>query len=129
MPIINSYVNIDSVEREAKKDYIDRHSPFISVAQTAKAGEKLPVNIRLGQSYEHPDDPDHYIAEIKLFDGETLLASATLLTGINGGQGNKGHAEVTFFIVPHKKLKLTALSYCTKHGLWQSQPVEVDVVA
>ncbi|MDR1911638.1 MAG: dethiobiotin synthase [Helicobacteraceae bacterium] len=129
MPTINAYVELSPEEKEAKKDYIDRHSPFINVAKSAKAGEKLAVNVRLGKNYSHPDDTDHYINEIKLFDRETLLATATLLSGINGGQGNKGQAEIIFFIVPHKNLKLTALSYCTKHGLWQSDPAEVEIVA
>lgn len=127
MATINSYVNIDTVEREAKKDYIDRHSPFIECANSAKKGEKFPVTVRMGKEYEHPDDNDHYIAEIKLFDGETLLASATFLAGMNGGHGNKGQAEVTFFVVPQKNMKLTAVAYCTKHGLWQNDPVAVEV--
>ncbi|MDR0665020.1 MAG: dethiobiotin synthase [Helicobacteraceae bacterium] len=127
MPNINAYVELSPEEKEAKKDYIDRHSPFITVANTAKIGEKLAVNVRLGKNYSHPDDTDHYINEIKLFDRETLLATATLLSGVNGGQDNKGQAEVTFFIVPKKSLRLTALSYCTKHGLWQSDPAEVTV--
>jgi superoxide reductase len=127
MPTINAYIALDPSEKEAKKDYIDRHSPFITVAANAKKGEKLPVNVRLGKDYLHPDDTDHYIEEIKLFDGETLLASATLLSGNNGGQGGKGQAEITFFIIPHKNLKLTALAYCTKHGLWQSDPAIVEM--
>ncbi|HIP18915.1 MAG TPA: dethiobiotin synthase, partial [Sulfurovum sp.] len=32
MPKINKYVDISEVDREAKKDLIDRHSPFISCA-------------------------------------------------------------------------------------------------
>ncbi len=36
MPKINKYVDIDTVEREAKKDLIDRHSPFITVVGEAK---------------------------------------------------------------------------------------------
>ncbi|MDR2905833.1 MAG: dethiobiotin synthase [Helicobacteraceae bacterium] len=127
MATINAYQALDASEKEAKKDYIDRHSPFITVANNAKAGEKLPVNVRLGKDYSHPDDADHYIAEIKLFDGETLLASAALMTGVNGGQGAKGQAEVTFFVVPQKKMSLTAVAYCTKHGLWQSDPAVVLV--
>jgi hypothetical protein len=42
MPTINKYVNIDTVEREAKKDYIDRHSPFIHCANSAKKVRCLP---------------------------------------------------------------------------------------
>lgn len=127
MPTINSYVSIDTVEREAKKDYIDRHSPFITCGKSAVKGKKFPVTVRMGEAYSHPDDTDHYIAEIKLFDGETLIASASFMSGVNGGHGEKGQAEVTFYIVPQKNLKLSALAYCTKHGLWQCDPVEVAV--
>jgi len=126
MPKINRYVDIDTVEREAKKDYIDRHSPFIHCAETAKKGEKFPVTVKMGNEYSHPDDFDHYIAYIQLWNGETLLGQATFTPGSLGNQ--KEHAEVTFNIVPTgSKLKLTAMSYCTKHGLWESDPVEVAV--
>ncbi|MEO1941387.1 MAG: dethiobiotin synthase, partial [Campylobacterales bacterium] len=29
MPKINRYQDISQIDKEAKKDYIDRHSPFI----------------------------------------------------------------------------------------------------
>ena len=128
MPKVNRYVDIDTVEREAKKDYIDRHSPFIECATTAKAGEKLPVTVRMGKEYTHPDDDDHYIKSIALFNRETLLAKADFTAGVLGGQGQKGQAEVTFNLVPSgSKMSLTAVSYCTKHGLWECDPVEVTV--
>jgi len=126
MPKINRYVDIDTVEREAKKDYIDRHSPFIHCDSKAKKGEKFPVTVKMGNEYSHPDDFDHYIAYIQLWNGETLLAQATFTPGSLGNQ--KENAEVTFNIVPtSSKLKLTAMAYCTKHGLWESDPVEVSV--
>ncbi|WP_457607995.1 class II SORL domain-containing protein [Nitratifractor sp.] len=126
MPKINRYVDIDTVEREAKKDYIDRHSPFIHCAESAKKGEKFPVTVKMGNEYSHPDDFDHYIAYIQLWNGETLLGQATFTPGSLGNQ--KEHAEVTFNIVPTgSKLKLTAMAYCTKHGLWESDPVVVEV--
>ncbi len=126
MPKINRYVDIDTVEREAKKDYIDRHSPFIHCESSAKAGEKFAVTVKMGNEYSHPDDFDHYIAYIQLFNGETLLAQANFTPGALGNQ--KSHAEVTFNIIPTgNKLKLTAMAYCTKHGLWESDPVEVTV--
>ncbi len=128
MPKINRYVDISTVEREAKKDYIDRHSPFIECAGTAKAGEKLPVTVRMGKEYTHPDDNDHYIKSISLYNRETLLGEANFTAGALGGQGHKGQAEVTFNIVPTgSKLTLTAMSYCTKHGLWECDPIEVTV--
>ena len=128
MPKINRYVDIDTVERQSKKDYIDRHSPFIHCESTAKAGEKFPVTVKMGNEYSHPDDFDHFIESIRLFNGETLLGEATFTAGMLGGQGAKGHAEVTFNIVPSgKKLNLVAQAYCTKHGLWENEPVTVEI--
>ena len=130
MPKVNRYVDISTVDREAKKDYIDRHSPFIECPTTAKAGEKLAVTVRMGQEYTHPDDPDHYIKSVSLFNRESLLAEANFVAGALGGQGQKGQAEVTFNIVPSgSKMTLTAMAYCTKHGLWECDPVEVAVEA
>lgn len=128
MPKINRYVDIETVEREAKKDYIDRHSPFISCTNIAKKGEKFPVTVKVGNEYTHPDDFDHYIANVQLYNGETLLARADFVSGTLGGQDKKGQAEVTFHIIPtSKKLNLVAQSYCTKHGVWESDPVAVQV--
>ena len=78
MPKINKYENIDNVEREAKKDLIDRHSPFITIDGEAKAGQMLSVNVKMGNEYTHPDDFDHFIESITLFNGDTKLASASL---------------------------------------------------
>ena len=50
MPKINRYVDIDTVEREAKKDYIDRHSPFIHCGDSATAGQKFAVNERISEN-------------------------------------------------------------------------------
>ena len=125
MPKINKYVDIDTVEREAKKDYIDRHSPFIHCESSAKSGEMFSVTVKMGNEYTHPDDFDHYIANMSLFNGETLLARADFISGALGNI--KAHATVTFNIIPTGKLNLVAQAYCTKHGVWESTPVEVSV--
>ena len=105
MPKINKYVDIDTVEREAKKDLIDRHSPFIHCQNTAKAGEPFEVTVKMGNEYTHPDDFDHFIESI-----------------------TKAHNTTTFTIIPTgKKLNLVAHGYCTKHGIWEGTPVTVDV--
>ena len=127
MPKINRYVDISTVDKEAKKDYIDRHSPFIECASQATSGEKFPVTVRMGKEYSHPDDNDHYIQSIQLYNGPTLLAEANFIAGALGGTGKKSQAEVTFNVVPSGKMRLTAISYCTKHGLWECDPVEVVV--
>ncbi|QOG11559.1 class II SORL domain-containing protein [Arcobacter sp. FWKO B] len=126
MPKINRYVDIDTVEREAKKDFIDRHSAFVHCQNNAKKGEKFAVTIKVGEAYTHPDDFDHYIASVTLFDGETMLAKADFVAGALGNQ--KSQAEVTFNIIPMgNKLNLVAHAYCTKHGIWESDPVVVTV--
>jgi superoxide reductase len=117
---LNRYVDIATVEREAKKDYIDRHSPFLYCEDTATKGEKFKVTVKVGNEYPHPDDFDHYISYVQLWDGETLLAQANYEPGTLGNQA--GHVEVDFYIVPTKsKLKLSATAYCTKHGLWANE--------
>lgn len=122
---VNKYEDINKIENEARKDYVDRHSPFIHTAKTAKAGEKLEVKVRMGNEYQHPDDFDHYISSMELWDGETLLGKTEYFAG---SQSNKpSNQEVSFFIVPQKNLKLIAQSVCTKHGLWQSDEVLVEI--
>ena len=126
MPKINKYADISEIDREAKKDYIDRHSPFIECASTAKKGELFEVTVQMGQEYTHPDDFDHYIESITLFDGETKLAHTSFVPGTFGNE--KSHAKVTFYIRPMKsKLNLVAHAYCTKHGIWEGPEVEVTV--
>ncbi|MBL0686535.1 MAG: class II SORL domain-containing protein [Sulfurospirillum sp.] len=126
MPKINKYIEISTVERETKKDFIDRHSPFITVQGEAKKGEMLVVDVKMGNEYTHPDDFDHYIESITLFNGETKLAMTTFVPGTLGNE--KSHAKVTFNIRPMgKKLNLVAHGYCTKHGIWESTTLEVSV--
>jgi superoxide reductase len=64
MPKVNRYVDISTVDREAKKDYIDRHSPFVHCQNTAKKGAKFAVTVKVGNEYTHPDDPDHFIESV-----------------------------------------------------------------
>ena len=122
---INRYQDISQIDKEAKKDYIDRHSPFVHCESSAKKGEKFKVKVKVGDEYSHPDDFDHYIAWVQLWNGETMLAETTFTAGAQGNVSSQ--VEVDFYIVPTKKMKLTAMSYCTKHGLWQSDEVVVEV--
>ena len=125
MPKINRYQDISQIDREAKKDYIDRHSPFIHCEDSAKKGQKFKVKVKVGNEYAHPDDFDHYIAYVQLWNKETLLGEATFTPGTLANQ--KEQVEVDFYIVPTSNLKLTAMAYCTKHGLWESEVKEVNV--
>jgi superoxide reductase len=126
MPTIFKPVDINSLEKDVQKDYFDRHSPMIICEEATKEGEKFSVKIVVGSEFAHPDDGGHFISLIQLWDRETLLAEARMFPGT---MGNKpGHAEIDFHIVPKVSLNLTAMSYCTKHGLWQSEPKAVKVL-
>ncbi len=124
---ISRYQDINLIENETKKDYVDRHSPFVLCKTSAKVGEKFEIKVRMGQEYEHPDDFDHYISNISIFDKDRKLAEATFYAGALGGQGKKGHQEVTFYVLLEKDSVITAQSYCTKHGIWESDPIKVSV--
>lgn len=122
---INKYEDISQIDREAKKDYIDRHSAFVHCEKQAKAAEKFKVKVKVGDEYKHPDDPDHYIAWVQLWNGEKMLAQANFIEGALGNQAE--NLEVDFYIVPKTNMKLVAHAFCTKHGLWQSEEVPVTV--
>jgi len=122
---LNKYVDISTLDREAKKDYIDRHSAFLNCDAEAEAGKKFKVNVRVGDEYMHPDDADHYISYVQLWNGEKMLAQANFMEGAMGNAPQ--NLEVDFYIVPTKNMKLTAYAYCTKHGLWESDMKEVTV--
>ncbi|MFW6327310.1 MAG: desulfoferrodoxin family protein, partial [Bacteroidota bacterium] len=107
-------------------DYFDRHTPRIICDKTAKRNEKFRVKIQVGDFFQHPDDPDHYISFVQLWNRETFLAEAHFTPG---GLGNMpGNVEVDFYIVPKLSMNLSVLINCTKHGLWQSESKEIKVI-
>jgi superoxide reductase len=126
MPRIFSPVDINSQEKEVMKDYFDRHSPVIICDSSAKEGEKFKVKVRVGSEYVHPDDGDHFIGYIQLWNREMLLAETKIFPGAMGNKPTQ--AEIDFYIVPKVSMNLMAMSYCTKHGLWQSDAKEVAVI-
>lgn len=126
MPRVINPVDNNSLEKETHKDYFDRHSPHIICEDTAFRGRKFQVKVRMGQNYNHPDDGDHYISTIQLWNRETLIAQAHFSPGMMGN--NPDHVEIDFYIVPKVSLNLSAMAVCTKHGLWQSEPREVKVI-
>ena len=125
MPKISRASEIRHEDKESHQDYFDRHAPIVICESKAGKGKKFLVKVRVGDTYTHPDDPEHHIAYLQLWNRETLLAEATYPPGTLGHE--KSQVEVDFYIIPKSSMNLTAMSYCTKHGLWQSEPVEVKV--
>ena len=126
MPRVFKAIEIEKEEKEVMRDYLDRHMPHVICPDSIKRGEKFMVKVRMGEEYPHPDEDDHYIGLIQLWNRETLIAEARYLAGANGHLPN--HVEVDFYIVaPDVSMNLSAMAVCTKHGLWQSEDKAVKV--
>ena len=127
MPRVFIATDIEKEDKEVKRDYLDRHMPHVLCPDQVKRGEKFAIKVRLGEQYPHPDDPEHFISVIQLWNRETLLAEARYTAGVYGNKPT--HYEIDFYIVaPEVSMNLTAMSVCTKHGLWQSVEKPVKVV-
>lgn len=126
MPRVIKPVDITKEDKELRKDYFDRHTPVIVCDSVATEGEKFKVKVKLGTAYNHPDDPDHFINYVQLWNRETFIVEAHFAPGALGK--NPGHVEIDFYIVPGPvTMNLTAMSACTRHGLWQSSSREISI--
>jgi superoxide reductase len=127
MPRVFKAIDIEQEKKELRKDYFDRHTPVIICDSKVKKGNKLQVKVRVGTDYVHPDDFNHYISYVQLWNRETLLAETRFLPGTFGNK--PGNPEVDFYIVaPEVSMSLTAMCLCTQHGLWMSEPKAIKVV-
>ncbi len=104
---------------EKVRNYADKHTPVILCADKAERGKPFTVKVRIGTNAKHPNTPEHHYEYIQLWNLETLLGEVRLNTVAQGGQPLQ--IEVEFTIVPSLSMRLTALAYCTKHGLWRSE--------
>lgn len=128
MPKIFNVQAFSPEEQVSRKDFIDKHTPFIYCHTHPKKGTPLEVRIRVGKEYSHIDDFNHFISSITLYDGENKLARAELSACIVSAEERRGNAEVAFTIVPSKKTyALYAQCYCTKHGTWESETLKIEV--
>lgn len=126
MPRVFKAIEIEKEEKEVMRDYLDRHMPHVICPDSVKRGERFSVKVRLGDEYPHPDEDDHYISVIQLWNRETLLAETRYSAGVNAHLPN--HFEVDYYIVaPDVSMNLSAMAVCTKHGLWQSEDKPVKV--
>lgn len=127
MPKVFTALNIEKEDKEAKRDYLDRHMPHVICPDEVRKGEKFEVKVRMGENYPHPDDHDHFISVLQLWNRETLLAEARYSAGVYGNKPS--HLEIDFHIVaPDVSMNLSAMAICTKHGLWQSVDKPVKVI-
>jgi superoxide reductase len=130
MPKINYATEVTDEMREAKKDYLDRHTPHVVAPGKVARGEPFSVVVKMGQDYVHPDTDDHHIQRLQLFNRDSLLATAIYEPGATtaGMDEQKGFTSTVFNISLAGSARLSALTYCTKHGLWMSEECAVEVV-
>ncbi|HUS85701.1 MAG TPA: desulfoferrodoxin family protein [Bacteroidales bacterium] len=126
MPRVFKATEIEKEEKELKRDYLDRHMPHVVCQDEVKTGELFRVKVKMGEDYTHPDDHEHYISLLQLWNRETLLAETRYSSGAYGNRAS--NIEVDFYIVaPQVSMNLSAMAVCTKHGLWQSEDKAVKV--
>ena len=110
---------------EKVRQYADKHSPVIICESTAERNKPFRVKVIIGKSVKHPNAPDHHYEYIQLWNLETLVGEIKLQRSSFGDL--PVHIEAEFTIIPKTSLRLTALAYCNKHGLWQSEELFVPV--
>jgi Desulfoferrodoxin len=118
MPRIFAQKPFESYSPKAQT-YADKHSPVILCAPEAERGKPFPVTVRIGNQAKHPNTQEHHFCYIQLWDLETLIAELRFDHRCFGVEPLQ--IEAHFTIIPQHSLRLTAMAYCNKHGLWQSE--------
>ena len=124
MPRLFSYKEFENGSDKVRI-YADKHSPVIICEKEAKRNAPFKINVRIGISVKHPNTPDHHYEYIQLWNFEKLVGEVRLHRASFGDQPIQ--IEADFTLVPKVSMKLTAMAYCNKHGLWQSEEVPVRV--
>ncbi|HCT94222.1 MAG: hypothetical protein A2X19_08790 [Bacteroidetes bacterium GWE2_39_28] len=124
MPRLFSYVDFAGGSDKVR-NYADKHSPVIICNSEAERNTPFKVKVRIGTNAKHPNAPDHHYEYIQLWNLETLVGEVKLQRSSYGD--NPVHIEADFTIIPKVSLRLTAVAYCNKHGLWRSEEVFVKV--
>ncbi len=105
--------------------YADKHTPVVVCATEVRRDEPFTATVRIGTQAKHPNTEVHHFVYIQLWNLETLIGEATLNSSVLGSEPLQ--IEVPFEVVPTVSMRLTALVYCNKHGLWRSEEVFVKV--
>lgn len=124
MPRLFTYNEFEN-SSEKVRQYADKHSPVIICESNAKRDVPFRVKVKIGKSVKHPNAPDHHYEYIQLWNLETLAGEIKLQRSSFGDL--PVHIEAEFTIIPKTSLRLIALAYCNKHGLWQSEELFVPV--
>lgn len=109
----------------------EKHVPVIDCADTVKAGEKLNIEVGVGNEIAHPNTTEHHIRWIKLYfmpeGGKFVYELANFDFAAHGESvegANKGPVYTEPFGKAVVKLStsgtLLVTSYCNIHGIWEN---------
>lgn len=105
---------------EEMTDLEKKHTPVIQAPAKVKKGEPFEVGIEVGKYLAHPNENAHFIEWIELFSGETFLARADLEPKLTV-------PRVKFVVSLDHGHALIAKERCNLHGVWESQPFEIEL--
>ena len=126
MPRLFSYNNFATGSDKVRL-YADKHSPVVVCDKEPEAVRNKPfkVKVRIGMTIKHPNTPEHHFEYVQLWNLETLVGEVKLQRASYGDQPVQ--IETDFIFIPKISLRLTAVAYCSKHGLWQSEEVFIPI--
>lgn len=107
------------------RNYADKHSPVIICDEVAERDKPFRVTVRIGTKVKHPNAHEHHFEYIQLWNLETLVGEVKLQRASYGD--SPVHIEADFIFIPKVSMRLTAIAYCNKHGLWKSKEQFVKV--
>ena len=107
------------------KQYADKHSPIITCEEIAVRDQPFKVKVRIGINTKHPNTLEHHYEYIQLWTFEKIIGEYRV---VQSAFGEGHHIETEFTVIPKLNMQLTAMAYCNKHGLWQSEEVFIKVI-
>lgn len=126
MPRLFSYNNFATCSDKVRI-YADKHSPVVICDSEVVAirNKTFKVKVKIGKTIKHPNTPEHHFEYVQLWNLETLVGEVKLQRASYGDQPIQIETDFTF--IPKISLRLTAVAYCNKHGLWQSEEVFIPI--
>jgi len=124
MPRLFSYSDFAGGSEKVRA-YADKHTPVIICNSDAERDKMFSVKVRIGMNIKHPNAAEHHFEYIQLWNLETLIAEVRLQRGSFGNDPIQ--IETDFRLIPKVSLRLTAVAYCNRHGLWKSEELYIRV--
>lgn len=108
----------------------EKHVPVMDIV--SKEGDVYVIGLKIGKEVPHPNTTEHHITYVELFfksdDGKFIELIGRADFNAHGASlegPNKGcvytEPVAAFKAKITKPGKLTAISYCNIHGLWESE--------